>query len=714
MKSIYLKFVPLALLLVGNLTVQAEDFSEFISGGIKLNFSTLPESEGKNPGVTITGLADSDIEEIPTLSIPDQIRHEGVTYEIREISEQAFYNNKNVRNVTIYGSDLLDIGFRAFRYSKIESVKVYGTGDILFNNGCFSCCASLKEVYIGSNVRQFGCGTFQDCWNLQNITISPDNPYYSTDGIAVFDKDKTKLYTIIDSYEGDYRIPSTVTLLPHRDGWRYGQKLHSLTIPESVEGIANYVFLSGNIVIENPDVNSITLGDAAFRSPFSIKVPAGTVEKYKSAWSEYESVITDGSYEMSITTDEPLSTKKTVMIPVSLSNAENIIGFQCDIHLPLNAAIAMDSNNKYAVTLSDRATKSHTITAGVVSDGNTISGTSYQVIRLVCVSLTNASLKGNDGVLFYIPVTLSKIYESEYENTRCHAPVIIDNIHLSKPGNARVDLPNAGKYLRAIDYSPGDADNDGTVSVVDITSTISHMIGKTPENFTLTAVDFDNDGQIMINDVTALIDMVLNNDDDFGFKARSMGATESDYTMTVADVTAKEGSQAELTVSMNNEENIIGFQCDITLPEGVTINTSDDEDGYDCSLNLTRCTDHMVATKKVATKENTIRILVFSLSNTPLSGNSGTVFTCPVTVGASKGEHDVTLSRIILSTEENNRIDVPDYSGVLTVTGESSGLETINREINDGNCRYYDLQGRPATATTRDIIVSGKGKFLVR
>ncbi len=714
MKTTYLKFIVLAFLLLGNMRVQAEDFSEAVRGGVNLKFSTLPVSEGKAPAVKITGLAANSADVIPTLYIPRSVNHEGVTYAITAISSEAFAGDRKIKNVVFSDSEI-EVGFRAFRDTGVETVMTSETAVVSFDNGCFSNCPGLKEIYFGAGVRNIGNGIVQECYNLTSLGISPENPVYSTDGTAVFDKEQTKLLFIIDSYDGDYRIPSTVTVLPHQDGWAYGKKLNSLTIPQSVESIAYNVFLSGNIVIENHDVSSITLGHQAFLSPFSIKVPSEAVDSYKAAWPEYASVITDGSYVMAVTTDEPLSTKKTVMIPVSLSNSGSVIGFQCDIHLPYGASIATDNNGKYAVKLSDRATKSHTLTAGSVSDGSHISGTSSQVTRLVCVSLTNAVFKGNDGILLYIPVTLSSIGESD----RYHAPVIIDNIHLSEPGNTRIDLPVAGKYLCEIDYTPGDADDDGTVSVVDVTSTISHMIGQTPERFLLTAVDFDNDGNIMINDVTTLIDMVLNNDDDpFGFSAPAMRSESTDpeaaYSMTVANLSAKKDSGAEISVSIDNEAAILGFQCDITLPEGVTIDPAEDGDGYECVLNESRCSDHIVATRSVATKENTVRILVFSLSNTPIDGNSGVVFSCPVTVNAPEGTYPVTLSRIILSGDGNTRIDLPDYSGELTVSGDATGMETIESDSDLQNIRVYDLQGRPAAKTTRGIIVTEKGKFLVR
>ena len=56
----------------------------------------------------------------------------------------------------------------------------------------------------------------------------------------------------------------------------------------------------------------------------------------------------------------------------------------------------------------------------------------------------------------------------------------------------------------------GDVNSDGTVSIVDVTSIISHILGQTPDDFLPAAADANGDGDVNIVDVTRVIDMVLN------------------------------------------------------------------------------------------------------------------------------------------------------------------------------------------------------------
>ena len=65
------------------------------------------------------------------------------------------------------------------------------------------------------------------------------------------------------------------------------------------------------------------------------------------------------------------------------------------------------------------------------------------------------------------------------------------------------DMPSTTVVL------PGDANGDGTVSVTDVTMTISHILGQTPAGFNKDAVDINRDGSISVTDVTLIIDMIL-------------------------------------------------------------------------------------------------------------------------------------------------------------------------------------------------------------
>jgi hypothetical protein len=76
--------------------------------------------------------------------------------------------------------------------------------------GAFADCAGLTELTIPSSVTSIGEGAFKGCDGLTAIIVSADNPNYSSDEKALFDKDRTTLirFTAVDDTE--YTIPSTM------------------------------------------------------------------------------------------------------------------------------------------------------------------------------------------------------------------------------------------------------------------------------------------------------------------------------------------------------------------------------------------------------------------------------------------------------------------------------------------------------------------------
>ena len=66
--------------------------------------------------------------------------------------------------------------------------------------------------------------------------------------------------------------------------------------------------------------------------------------------------------------------------------------------------------------------------------------------------------------------------------------------------------------LLAKKAAPGDVNNDGVVNIVDVTSTISYILGQNPDIFWFEAADVNGDNEINIVDVTSIIDMILGGD----------------------------------------------------------------------------------------------------------------------------------------------------------------------------------------------------------
>ena len=81
-----------------------------------------------------------------------------------------------------------------------------------------------------------------------------------------------------------------------------------------------------------------------------------------------------------------------------------------------------------------------------------------------------------------------------------------DNKLFYPNGDATINAFHA--WLKAnINY--GDVNNDGNVSVSDVTSLVNHILGNQDENFDVKNADLNGDGTISVNDVTTLVDIIL-------------------------------------------------------------------------------------------------------------------------------------------------------------------------------------------------------------
>ncbi len=120
---------------------------------------------------------------------------------------------------------------------EIDGLPVAGISYSAFKN-----CTGLTSVTIPASVKEIGGYAFEGCTNLTELHISENNPYYSFENGALYDKEKTTLKLYLNNNPAsEFTVPDTVTTIA---GWAFegSKNLTSVTIPESVEVIAIYAF----------------------------------------------------------------------------------------------------------------------------------------------------------------------------------------------------------------------------------------------------------------------------------------------------------------------------------------------------------------------------------------------------------------------------------------------------------------------------------------
>lgn len=270
------KLLVFALLFVGVITqASAESFT--VNGVVYRITDT---------GVAVNNLAkDNNLNGI--VHVPEEVQYGSTTYKvtgidyfgnkdireislpgtIKKISSQTFMNCKNLQTVKLgegisYVSGDGINGFGMFQNctalknvslpNSLQYIQAYAFAGCTsleslqlpkalesLGNSAFSGCESLSNIELPESLQTIGNLCFNGCDKLSTIKVSPANPYFSTDGKAIFNKDKTVLYTAIPVTS--YNIPSTVRELRYY-AFSNQKDMTSITLPEGLASISSYAF----------------------------------------------------------------------------------------------------------------------------------------------------------------------------------------------------------------------------------------------------------------------------------------------------------------------------------------------------------------------------------------------------------------------------------------------------------------------------------------
>ncbi len=170
-------------------------------------------------------------------------------YEVTSIDETAFAQcGYSLTSITI-PDGIVSIGRNAFYHC-------YGLKNVTISdsvtsiaNGAFTCCHSLKKIYIPKNVSEIGSNPFADCVSLTEITVDPENKYYTSDENGVlFNKNKTELISYPAGNERtSYTIPAGVKNISFC-AFAGCDTLTDVTIPKGITAIPASCFIGCSVL----------------------------------------------------------------------------------------------------------------------------------------------------------------------------------------------------------------------------------------------------------------------------------------------------------------------------------------------------------------------------------------------------------------------------------------------------------------------------------
>lgn len=142
-------------------------------------------------------------------------------------------------------SDLND-GSGDYLFSDMKSlhtIKLPNSMEIM-GQYLFVGCESLTSVTLPKSLKTLPDRTFRFCFNqndnLTSILIDDSNPYYSSDGSALFDKYKTKMFFAVKSLR-EYAIPSSVSEII-QEAFYNCRHLKTLVLPLRLKSVNGHHF----------------------------------------------------------------------------------------------------------------------------------------------------------------------------------------------------------------------------------------------------------------------------------------------------------------------------------------------------------------------------------------------------------------------------------------------------------------------------------------
>lgn len=174
-------------------------------------------------------------------------------------------------------------------------------------------------------------------------------------------------------------------------------------------------------------------------------------------------------------------------------------------------------------------------------------------------------------------------------------------------------------------------------------------------------------------------------------------------TIKIDSFAAVAGSETEVSVSYTADGDYIGFQTQVTLPEGLSFVKSGNS--Y-ATLTPEVAANHVISSNADG---QTLKVVSFSSSNAPF-GRSGRLFTFRVKASSTFKGGTATIANTIFSTADFKEVPFGSSSsevsseipvGGITIDFAASGISgnTLNMYVGDGKDIKVNLTPADATQT---------------
>ena len=665
---------------------------------------------------TITNYLCADLTSIESFIIPKSVNVIGVG---------AFANCYSMQTIEI-PEKVISIGDGAFHNTSIVNVEWNAVN--LYNNGMSFLPSSVRNINFGNDVVYIPMYACQGLTNLTSVVI-PDAvekiDVYAFEGCTSLSEVKigksvtdimylafgncTALENII--------IPDATTNIDYA-AFSGCSNLKNVTIGSGMQNIGEYAF-DGCLRIEKVTVKATTAPTIANANAFTsdtyrfaelyVKYGYKSIYEKELFWRNFETISEESSPNHFEVAQSGMKASRggKFSIPLNLINDNEIAGFQADIYLPSGFNV-ITTNDEYDITLSGRASASHSISYNVMSDG---------ALRIIAYSTEAKAFEGNEGTLVNINIKIA-------DNFNGSSKVEIKNVQMTSPDNTEYGSSDVEFSVTVQDPVLGNANGEAGVNVSDVIATANYVMGNSSTPVDLTNADINMDGEVNVVDVVGISNIVI------GSTPNAMdvvSAKNKEYqSMLPYSLSANNffienfeiypGEEKVVEVVLNNNVAFTAFQADMYLPAGLNIKG-------DIELTSRKANHSLISSKQA---DGSTRILSYSATSRNFSGNDEAILTFKVVADESfKGDvlkiKDVIFSQQDMTSYKLNNTEtkvwIAGVDGVMS--DESVDVIIINGEIfvkgaEDAQIAVYNVNGGLIYhGLNRPVAVANKGVYVV-
>lgn len=432
-----------------------------------------------------------------------------------------------------------------------------------------------------------------------------------------------------------------------------------------------------------------------------------------------------------------------VDLSVSMDNETAISAFECQFVLPEGLEFVKDNGGGLDFTLGNRARKSHFILSNQIAKG---------VVKVASYSESSTNFLGNDGTLFTgkllltgkpgvyevlvnniiqissdgtehlcrserINVTITESFSftgnntNGLQNSSVKIPISLSNASSVSAFECDIELPEGIEFCKTAN---GDIDISFCGRESNTHSLVSNVISKNKvkvASYSSQSNVFAKDGgelfsiNLKLNGEPGDYYVVLKNISvaseygndyecaDVSIKVTIQESANTDITkyenvVYVNNAESRSGSQATLSVLLNNTTAVYGYQFELHLPEGITVATETDAYG-DVTPCVTLTTTRTSATRHTlesSINNGVLTVLCYSTKKYSFVGNEGEVaqIVLDIAEDVESGDYPIIIKAEAISLSESTP-EIDHIKSILTISDFKLGDANGDTKVNVGD-----------------------------